>query len=188
MSSMRSKIIVALIIVLVATVLAVVARDTEAPVKPGVLALTNLPDRYCPSTAKVVVTKPDMNDSKIILDSEVAISECRQIELKKISTLEGISLYYYVKLPKALAFRLRVDSNDGRYQYAPSLGDVNNDNIIDAVDEQLVTAALLTTDPDQIAALDLDQDNKITVLDLSLTRIDSRIGEIRPDKQNWSQL
>lgn len=156
-------------------------------VRPGVISLTGLPDQYCPNRAQVVVTDPK-NATTILLDTSVAVEQCRYITLKGIIGSVSESRLVIIKLSRALAFRVQIDLPKGVYNYAPSLGDVNDDNIIDSLDENQVATALFSTDLAKIAGNDLDRDEKVTVLDLSLIRINHRAGIFRPDGKPWSKI
>jgi len=185
---MRLKVILAAIVVVVVVVLAVIWQSSRsAPTAlPSVIELTNLPDHYCPTTAAVMVTDLVVTKPQVIFDSSEPVVSCRQIELKNLLGLGNTSRFVLVKLPMAVAFRLQVDSATGHYDSAPSLGDVNGDNIIDTVDEQQVNSALLTADAALIKKDDIDQDGQVSVLDLGLTRINRRAGVDRPDGKSWS--
>lgn len=180
------------IIVLVVAVLMFAAYITLTPSssqqRQGVIELTNLPDQYCPLQVQVATFKLNAKTSGAALsDKQLAVEECRYIVLKNISELTNEPRQLFVKLPHALAFRIQIDSTEGRYQYAPSLGDVNGDNVIDSIDETRVADTLFSVDPTKITANDIDQDRKVSVLDLSLTRINHRAGAIRPDGKSWSE-
>ncbi len=174
----------------VATILTgyLLTRSNFSRDRQGLLEFTNLPDQYCPQSAAVVATDLNVKNPKILLDSKVLIDGCRFIFLNKLTTAQSLPRLVFVKLPGALAFRIEIDSLAGRYQFAPSLGDANSDNIIDATDELQVTNALASVDPAQLLANDLDHDGKISVIDLSLTRINRRTGVSRPDGKSWSHL
>lgn len=155
--------------------------------RPGVISLTGLPDQYCPSQAQVIVTD-SKNATTILLDASVAVEQCRYIALKGLVGSVSESRLVIIKLSRALAFRMQIDSPKGVYHYAPSLGDVNGDNVIDSLDENQVATALFSTDLAKIAENDLDRDEKVTVLDLSLIRINHRTGIFRPDRKSWSKI
>lgn len=184
---MRSKVLVVLVVVVAILAAYTLLKPGSTQTRQGTIELTNLPDQYCPLSAAVVVTDLDAKTPKILHDIEVAIDECRYITLDKLSGIGSGPQFIFVKISKQLAFRVQIDSMKGRYQYAPSLGDVNNDNVIDSKDEALVNSALFSNDESQITDYDLDQDKKVSVLDLSLTRINHRAGVERPDGQSWSQ-
>lgn len=184
---MRMKVLVVLIAIVVLLAAYTLSKPITTQTRPGTIELTNLPDQYCPLSAAVVVTDLNAKTPKIILDSEVAIDECRYITFAKLSGLGSESQFIFVKISKQLAFRVQIDSMKGRYQFAPSLGDANNDNVIDSNDEAQVSSALFSNDEAQLNLNDLDQDKKVSVLDLSLTRINRRAGTERPDGQSWSR-
>ncbi|MDP3992622.1 MAG: hypothetical protein Q8Q05_00140 [bacterium] len=184
---MRSKVLVVLVVVVAILAAYMLFKPNSTQTRQGTIELTHLPDQYCPLSAAVVTTDLNTKTPKILLDTTVAIDECRYITLAKLSGLGSGSQFIFVKISGQLAFRVQIDSIKGRYQYAPSLGDVNNDNIIDSADETLVGSALFTSDEAQISTNDLDQDKKVSVLDLSLTRTNHRAGVERPDGQSWSQ-
>lgn len=184
---MRIKVLVILIAVVVFVAAYTLSNPITTQTRPGTIELTNLPDQYCPLSAAVVATDLNAKTPKILLDITVAIDECRYITLAKLSGLGSESQFIFIKISNQLAFRVQIDSIKGRYQFAPSLGDVNNDNVIDAADEAQVSSALFSNDETQLNLNDLDQDKKVSVLDLSLTRINRRAGVGRPDGQSWSQ-
>ncbi len=186
---MRFKVvlILAAVVLLAATVLVVLTKPNSASRRQGVIELTNLPDQYCPLLATFVATDLDVDSPKVLLDTAVPIDGCRFIALSKLTGLEDKAQRLFIKLPDALAFRVTIDSLSGRYQYAPALGDVNDDNIIDSTDEAQISAALFSTDPSQVSTFDLDRDKSISVLDLAITRLNRRSGLTRPDGESWSQ-
>ncbi|KKU43180.1 MAG: hypothetical protein UX60_C0033G0006 [Berkelbacteria bacterium GW2011_GWA2_46_7] len=184
----RYKVIIVLVVIAAVLALYFLLRPNLTQARQGVIELTNLPDQYCPLQVAIVVTDPTSKNSKALIDTTVAVDECRYITLSKLATFGSEPRLIFVKLPTALAFRVSIDSIKGRYQYAPSLGDVNGDNIIDLSDENQITSALFSADPLQVSVNDLDQDRKITVLDLSLTRINHRAGVGRPDGRTWGKI
>ncbi|MEK7202095.1 MAG: hypothetical protein AAB669_00985 [Patescibacteria group bacterium] len=184
---MRSKVLVVLVVVVSILAAYTLSKPITTQTRQGTIELTHLPDQYCPLSAAVVATDLDAKTPKILLDIEVAIDECRYITLAKLSGLGSEPQFIFVKISGQLAFRVQIDSIKGRYQFAPSLGDVNNDNIIDSNDETQVSSALFSNDETKISLNDLDRDKKVSVLDLSLTRINRRAGVERPDGQSWSR-
>ncbi|MCR4277924.1 MAG: dockerin type I domain-containing protein [Candidatus Berkelbacteria bacterium] len=185
----RFKYIIALVVVALMFAAYIMLRPSTSQQRQGVIELTNLPDQYCPLQAQVAIFEPNTKTSeKALFDKQLVVDECRYVVLKEILELASEPRQLFVKLPNALAFRLQIDSVKGRYQYAPSLGDVNGDNVIDSIDETLVANALFGIDPIQITANDIDRDKKVSVLDLSLTRVNYRAGAVRPDGKNWSKL
>lgn len=184
----RFKYIIVLVVAVLIFAAYITLRPSSSQQRQGVIELTNLPDQYCPLQVQVATFKLNAKTSGTTLsDKQVAVEECRYIVLKNISELTDEPRQIFVKLPNALAFRMQIDSTAGRYQYAPSLGDVNGDNVIDSLDETQVADTLFSVDPTKITANDIDQDGKVSVLDLSLTRINHRAGAIRPDSKNWSK-
>lgn len=185
---MRARVVLPLMgMAILATFVAFALINQKAePLNRGAIELVDLPSAYCPSLATVVATPRD-GSAKIVFSSDLAVENCRKIPLAKLAGLGDGSIWVYVKLPRALAFRVLLDSTQGRYSYAPSLGDANDDNVIDQIDERLITDSLNSTDPSQVATADLDQDKRITVMDLSLTRLNQRVGVSRPDGRNWSK-
>lgn len=184
----RFKVIFVLVLVVAIIAGYILLGPSSAQDRQGVIELTNLPDQYCPLQAEVVAFEVAAKISgEALFDKQVAVDECRYIVLKNLSVQISEPRQFFIKLPNALAFKLEVDSIKGRYQYALSLGDVNNDNVIDSNDESQVIGALFSTDPNVITKNDIDQDKKVGVLDLSLTRVNRRAGVIRPDGKNWSQ-
>lgn len=184
----RYKYIFALVVVALMFAAYIMLRPASSQQRQGIIELTNLPDQYCPLQAQVATFELNAKTSeKALLDKQLVVDECRYVVLKEIFELTSEPRQLFVKLPNALAFRLQIDSVKGRYEYAPSLGDVNGDNVIDSIDETLVSNALFSIDPTQITANDIDQDKKVSVLDLSLTRVNHRAGAVRPDGKNWSK-
>lgn len=184
---MRIKVLVILVVVAILLGAYTLLNPNSAQARQGTIELTNLPDQSCPLSAAVVVTDLKAKTPKISIDTTVAVDECRYITLAKLSGLGSEPQFIFVKISNQLAFRVQIDSIKGRYQYAPSLGDVNGDNIIDRSDETQVSSALFSNDETKISLNDLDQDKKVSVLDLSLTRINRRAGVERPDGHSWSQ-
>lgn len=184
---MRAKAFIILIAMVVFVAAYTLSKPIATQTRSGTIELTNLPDQYCPLSAAVVATNLNTKTPKILLDITVAIDECRYITLARLSGLGSEPQFIFVKISKQLAFRIQIDSMKGRYQFAPSLGDVNNDNVIDSNDEAQVSSALFSNDEAQLNLNDLDQDKKVSVLDLGLTRINRRAGVPRPDGQSWSQ-
>ena len=175
-------------IVLALIVAFVLIRPEAGQVRQGIIELKNLRDQYCPLRAAVVVADPNTPNAATLFDSTVVVDECRFITLNNLTGLTDGPHQVYVKLPGALAFRVVIDSTTGSYQFAPSLGDVNEDNIIDTKDESQVAEALFSDKSAEISLNDIDQDKKISVLDLSLTRVNRRAGVARPDGQVWSMF
>lgn len=184
----RFKVITVLVVV--AAVLAgyFLLRPNLTQARQGVIELTNLPDQYCPLLAETVVTDATTKNPTIITDRTVKILECRYIVLSELMDKSNTARQIAIKIPGALAISIGIDSTRGHYQYAPTLGDVNDDNIIDLSDESQVSLALFSSDPTLISTSDLDYDGKVSVLDLSFTRINHRTGINRPDNKNWGNL
>ena len=185
---MRWKIVLTMVAVVLLAALAVgwYFNTRQSSTTSGAITLVDLPDHYCPAQAEIVATSLAVTKPTVYFDSNVTVKDCRIIELLPLGDFDQ-SRFIYLKLPQALALKLQIDSPNGSYQVSPSLGDVNGDNVINQTDEQQVSAALLTTDSGLITANDLDQDGHVTVLDLSLTRLNYRIGSERPDGQDWSK-
>lgn len=184
----RFKYIIVLVVVVLMFAAYILLRPSSSQQRQGVIELTNLPDQYCPLQVQVATFELNAKTSeKALSDKQVVVDECRYVVLKEILELTNEPRQLFVKLPNALAFQVQIDSVKGRYQYAPSLGDVNGDNVIDSIDETLVANALFGIDPTQVTANDIDQDKKVSVIDLSLTRINHRAGAVRPDGKNWSK-
>lgn len=184
---MRFKVILLLVVAAVLVAAYILLNPNSTQSRQGVVELTNLPDQYCPLQASVVAVDSTAKSTKPVIDSAVAVDGCRYITLSKLSALEGAPRTLFIKLPGVLAFRVEIDSIKGNYQYAPTLGDVNGDNTIDSSDESQITGALFSIDQAQISANDLDHDGRVSILDLSLTRINHRAGVSRPDGKSWSK-
>lgn len=128
------------------------------------LLLKDLPTSYCPTSAKYVIDVENTESSARV----ITVKNCREIDLGSISSqvknLAGVS----IKLPKSLPFRLNAAAlTQTTIEYAPELGDVNNDGVIDSQDEsQILKDLFLTT-----ATTDVDGDKKVTVTDLVYARL-----------------
>ena len=147
--------------------------------KSAELILTNLPDRYCPTSAEVVVTKVSL-PSKPTFDSTRRVTNCRTIGLE-----DGwLSSEYviYVHLRSAAAFKT-ILSPTRTVSVPVQLGDLNGDNLINGADETMVSLQL--GQHDSLTTADIDFDGSVTVLDLALIRLNSATGINRPDNQPW---
>lgn len=181
---MRSKLILTLLVVAVVVGLTSYWASRQSSKTPGSQVLIgNVPDRYCPQTAQVIVTPVTVGT--IEFDRSVTVANCRTIDLAAILTDSKTAKNLYVKLPEALASKIQVDLPTGSYSFTPILGDVNGDNIIDGVDQGLVEKALLTDQSVATESVDIDQDKAVTVLDLGFTKINAQVGVKRPDKKSW---
>lgn len=187
---MRVKVVLAMIVMIALVAVSAYWELNRAPAaaQPGTLELTNLPDTYCPTEAEIVVEGLSTKETLPTSDQKSPITNCRTISLESLGTINPQPTFLLIKLPKALAFRLQIDSLKGSYQYSPSLGDVNNDNVIDLLDRQQVESAIFSSESTAVKRNDIDQDNKVTVLDLALTRVNSRAGATRPDGRDWGVL
>lgn len=144
---------------------------------PDTLTLENMPPRYCPKKAEVLLAR----SGRLLADDYLAIQSCSQLNLAKILNHQSGELKLYVHLPDALAFSLNPANQP--LSYSPVLGDVNRDNLINGQDEQLVSAALFS----QSSQFDVDGDGRVTISDLALVKMGTGVGVSRPDNVNWSQ-
>src|SRR3989344_3609866 len=181
---MRNKLTLVILVVIVAIGLAVILVTKRSSTQPGAILLGRVPDHYCPQQAQVVVTPA--NSTVIELDKSIDVIDCRSIDLTTLLKDLKSPNNLFIKLPEALASKLLLGSATSSYSFVPILGDVNGDNIIDGVDQSLVEKALLSKDGN-LNGVDVDQDKAVTVLDLSLTRINAQVGVDRPDKKRWEK-
>jgi hypothetical protein len=139
---------------------------------PAVL-LDNLPASYCPTQAEIFHTS---RQTGTLMATVVG---CRIIELKGfgLTNLEKV----YIKLPKALAFSIQFSEAVDQYVVGLRVGDTNGDNAINETDEQLITEEIFTGSNNY----DVDLDGKVTSNDLTLSKINAAVGEVRPNNGRW---
>ncbi|HUD20877.1 MAG TPA: dockerin type I domain-containing protein [Candidatus Saccharimonadales bacterium] len=150
----------------------------------GSLVLDDLPTSYCPKEAQVVLRIAGENQN--LTDQTVSLADCHTIALSPLLAGHNGSLKIWVRLPQALAFSR--DFNWPLTQdltYAPRLGDSNGDNVVDGADEQAVSAQIFAANDTNVGSADIDGDGRVTVLDLSLVKLNQGVGAARPDGKAW---
>ncbi len=182
---MRQKplIILGLIVIVASAAYYRLATRATTAKASGRLEIVNTPERYCPTQAQIVVTS-SINQVLPEHDQTVAVINCRTIEIKSLIGTTADTKIIWLKLPGALADKTSIDSPTDYFQFSPRLGDVNGDNVIDEIDRRLVENTLLS-DAAGVIKADIDGDQKISIIDLSLTRINAGVGSERPDGKNW---
>jgi|GEM_PF-6398969 len=163
MRAWYSLMVVGLLLVIGFLVWRDINHSVQTTSRQTAVTLTDLPVHYCPKQVQVVVDQANQpRVGKII-----ALKNCRTIELSSVlgtSTVGQISF----KLPLALPFQINVaDFGTQPVTYAPELGDLNDDAVIDARDESLVSDNLFSSDNQ----FDLDNDGQVSVLDVALVRL-----------------
>lgn len=148
------------------------------------IVLTNRPTTYCPKTAKVVAIKTSQPNA-IHFEGNALVAGCDAVRLPTESLNEAVEYQVFVLVERARAFRVVLSGPVTSYQSFPiQLGDINGDNTVNEADQASVRSAL--TKPEHyLAALDVDGDQKITVLDYSLVVVNQGVGVDRPDGKLW---
>lgn len=185
---MKTKALLVLVVLILLGAVIWVVLFSGGTKKSGSIELRLTPGSYCPESAQIMLV--DQTDARIVFDGETGIEFCQQISLASLPILQNNSYKAYVKPPKALAFSINIDSSTGSYAFAPVLGDANDDNVIDNLDRRSVEALLLNASPtkEELSSGDIDQDKRITVFDLSLTKLNQQIGQARPDGKQWNEI
>lgn len=150
----------------------------------GNLVLTNLPSQYCPTRARLLLSQAAASGA--IIDREVNVDNCRYVSLSKYLSGRQDNYIIHLKLARALAFTFELKAPlEGVVEYPVQLGDVNNDNVIDAMDDKAVSQLLFSeTSPE----LDLNGDKIVTIDDLSIVRLNQGVGAARPDGAAWAKV
>lgn len=165
------------------------SRDQIDPNNATKVLLGGLPESSCPKIADIVLT--DMvTPTQIIVERTVALQGCREVVLPIPSAYRTRTLLAYLHIPSALAFQVTVSKDITSPTYSVELGDVDGDNLVDKKDEDLVKSQLFSQEiaKSAVKLADLDGDGRITVADLSLTRINTGVGVKRPDDKPWEKL
>jgi hypothetical protein len=158
-------------------------KKTDQPT----ITLTGMSADLCPATAEVAITDITQT-TKVLVERSVAIQNCRTISLPIPVGFKSQQTYAYVRIPRALAFKVTVDPGNPEINYAPEFGDVDDNNIIDRADQDTISTHLFEKAETASSAngqFDVDGDKQITVNDLSLSRLNSGVGVSRPDNKSW---
>lgn len=181
---MRRSIWITIIALLVIAPVAIWWQGKQRSVSEVVygITLTNRPAKFCPPSAEVVITQG--KEEKIVFDSEVTVKNCEQIPLEEALLQNATDYYFYVRLNEVRAFRLVVNGPvSSPLSHPILLGDLNNDNTIDAQDRLMVEEALKAGSYTKVA--DVDKDGKMGVVDHSLVTLNQGAGVGRPDGVAW---
>lgn len=139
-------------------------RWTPTAKAGSTLNLKYLPPDYCPVEIKFVAgQKAEAATGRIL-----AVKNCREVDLSLVTSQVRAEEWLFFKLPRALPFRLSSNVlTAGTIEYAPELGDVNEDSIIDAADEALILTDMFQDETTN----DIDGDKKVTAMDLAYVRL-----------------
>lgn len=158
--------------------------DDTAVVAGTGLKLTNRPTTFCPTSVQVVIIQTSNPDS-IGFDDEVAVENCDQVILSANSVAASGEYQIFVFIPGARALRVVVAGPISTLVDIPiQLGDTNEDNVINEVDQRFVEARIGQTSAEALAA-DVDGDAQVTILDYSLVATNQGAGQVRPDQKPW---
>ncbi|MEX2012157.1 MAG: hypothetical protein WD970_00115 [Patescibacteria group bacterium] len=138
------------------------------------ISLSNLPTTYCPTEAEVFHTS---NQLSVVI---VAVSNCRSISLSSLDLTSSETIY--LKLPHALGVAVEYSDRFDRYIVTPRVGDADNNNIINELDQSAVLEEMFESS----SRSDVNMDNQINAEDLALTRINQAVGVNRPDGVGWT--
>jgi len=173
-----------LAVLTVGVIIFALSYHPKSTAKAAGLVLGDLPMAYCPDQMWVIVVRAD--NQAILFDQATKIINCHQIVLP--STLPSTTLALYGKVPRSLAFTTILNwpmSED--IIIRPEVGDINGDNVIDALDQADVASNLFQAAGTGKSLLtDVDTDGTVTAIDWSLTQINKGVGEARPDRRAWS--
>lgn len=148
------------------------------------LRLTNRPTTFCPTSAQVVIVQT-ANPKTIDFDDDVAVANCDQVILEAGSLSGTVEYQLFVLVPGARALRVVAAGPILTLIDAPiQLGDTNDDNVINEVDQRFVEARIGQTSVEALAA-DVDGDRQVTILDYSLVATNQGAGQVRPDQKPW---
>lgn len=141
----------------------------------GAIILAGLPSTLCPTHVIVVV------GTEAIREQTVQLTNCRTLELSRLG-VENKDATVLIKLSHALAERVVLTAETQAVSVSVRLGDVDNDNIIDALDEDLIVKELWTK---STSGSDLDSDGTVSAADLAYTRLNRGIGQEKTDGKPW---
>lgn len=147
------------------------------------ISLKNLPPLSCPQTGWLTVTKLETNAT--LVDKSVPVESCQFISLSNLVGSSSGEHNLQLKLPMSLATGARVALPLTQNLDVPiSLGDGNNDNIIDVTDQKIVTDSLFKSNP----SVDFNSDGRISIEDYLLTKTNQGIGVERVDGRSWQEF
>lgn len=147
------------------------------------IALKNLPPLSCPQTGWLTVSRVENNSP--IVDKSVPVESCQFINISSVTGNNSGEYDLQLKLPMSLATEARITLPLTYNLDIPiSLGDGNNDNIIDAVDQSIVTESLFKNNP----SVDFNSDGRISIEDYLLTKTNQGVGVERIDGRNWQEF
>lgn len=150
------------------------------------LQLSDLPTRYCPTQIRVVSSLADRAEQTGQL---LPVTSCRAVKLASLSKAAADAPLFYFKLPSALPFSLTAAELSSGVTFAPALGDVTGDGVIDRVDESRLAARLFSQPADP--TFDLTADGVIDAEDLALVRLHQGVGATtgeNGDRIQWEQI
>lgn len=153
------------------------ARQSRVPYQ-GIILLTGLPAKYCPSHATVTVGPV----SRPGASHQIKITDCRSIDFSQLTNLPA-NRQLIVKLPAALAFSVKTSPPESQSPtVAVRLGDINNDGVIDELDTQRIRDSLFQPVSNQeLGKTDLDGDDQISAVDLAIVKNNFGVGATLPN-------
>jgi hypothetical protein len=150
------------------------------------LALMNLPASYCPSQIELAALGQKAITSQTPISAILSVNHCADIDLGSVLTKPG-SYQLIIKAPWSLAVSYSISvPTKGSLPVTLRLGDANNDNVIDEQDQKIISDHLFVQAPADKA--DVDGDGLVSVMDLSLAKLNQGVGVKRPDGQNWQEI
>lgn len=156
---------------------------SDAPAGAG-LRLTNRPATFCPTTARVVILRTPAAPS-LQFDQEVAVTNCEHILLDQSLLADPVEFQLFAYVTGTKALRAVAAGPITSLIDAPiQVGDTNNDNVINEVDQRFVELRIGQTGAAALDA-DVDGDSQVTILDYSLVATNQGAGQLRPDNKQW---
>lgn len=162
----------------------ILGERSKPPTVSSELSLLDLPSRYCPTEAKAVTNLDSLTEQTARV---LPITNCRTVSLAPFAAVLEAGNQLYLKIPSALPFT--VSQETIALGYAPELGDVDGNGVIDQVDEAALIEQLTATTT--LPTLDLTGDGRVDVEDLALVRLHQGVGAtVGPDgdRVNWNQI
>lgn len=161
-------------------------NSSTSQVKKNSLEFSGLPTRYCATSAELVT----LENNKVFSNQTIAVDNCRTVDLQVLrAASKSGTATFLVKLPNALAVRISLAPDVTALSVPIQLGDITNDNSIDQSDEDLVVRQIFNSNISATGHnLDIDNDGRVTSLDLAFTRLNRGVGAQRPDHQAWKVL
>jgi len=147
------------------------------------VVLKNLPPLSCPQTGWLVVTK--LGNNSPIVDKSVTVESCQFINLSSVVGNNSGEYVMQLKLPLSLATGGQIVLPLTHNLEVPiSLGDSNNDNIIDSTDQTVVKESLFKSNP----SVDFNSDGRVSIEDYLLTKTHQGVGVERIDGRSWQEF